>query len=146
MDSNRKEEKAPVIQQASGKAEVRQARLVEEDDNNNSNMREMLTGQGCCFQAVHQTLLLLLLLLLLLVLLRNQIPLPTPSPAPAFGTVSADSQMHSAAAAASSSSPASITVKRRKPQEKGETGENYRGLYTVRTGPLLSSVHAARTP
>lgn len=35
MDSNRKEEKAPVIQQASGKAEVRQARLVEEDDNNN---------------------------------------------------------------------------------------------------------------
>lgn len=143
MDSNRKEEKAPVIQQASGKAEVRQARLVGEDDNNNSGMREMLTGQGCCFQAVHQTLLLLVLLL---VLLRNQIPLPTPSPAPAFGTVSADSQMHSAAAAASSSSPASITVKRRKPQEKGETGENYRGLYTVRTGPLLSSVHAARTP
>lgn len=138
MDSNRKEEKAPVIQQASGKAEVRRARLVEEDDNNNSGMREMLTGQGCCFQAVHQTLLLLLLL-------RNQIPLPTPSPAPAFGTVSADSQMHSAAAA-SSSSPASITVKRRKEQEKGETGENYRGLYTVRTGPLLSSVHAARTP
>lgn len=143
MDSNRKEEKAPVIQQASGKAEVRQARLVEEDDNNNSGIREMLTGQGCCFQAVHQTLLLLLLLL---VLLRNQIPLPTPSPAPAFGTVSADSQMHSAAAAASSSSPASITVKRRRQQEKGETGENYRGLYTVRTGPLLSSVHAARTP
>lgn len=141
MDSNRKEEKAPVIQQASGKAEVRQARLVEEDDNNNSGIREMLTGQGCCFQAVHQTLLLLLLLLLL----RNQIPLPTPSPAPAFGTVSADSQMHSAAAAASSS-PASITVKRRRQQEKGETGENYRGLYTVRTGPLLSSVHAARTP
>lgn len=141
MDSNRKEEKAPVIQQASGKAEVRQARLVEEDDNNNSGIREMLTGQGCCFQAVHQTLLLLLLL----VLLRNQIPLPTPSPAPAFGTVSADSQMHSAAAA-SSSSPASITVKRRREQEKGETGENYRGLYTVRTGPLLSSVHAARTP
>lgn len=35
MDSNRKEEKAPVIQQASGKAEARQARLVEEDDNNN---------------------------------------------------------------------------------------------------------------
>lgn len=139
MDSNRKEEKAPVIQQASGKAEVRQARLVEEDDNNNSGIREMLTGQGCCFQAVHQTLLLLLLL-------RNQIPLPTPSPAPAFGTVSADSQMHSAAAAASSSSPASITVKRRRQQEKGETGENYRGLYTVRTGPLLSSVHAARTP
>lgn len=138
MDSNRKEEKAPVIQQASGKAEVRQSRLVEEDDNNNSGMREMLTGQGCCFQAVHQTLLLLLLL-------RNQIPLPTPSPAPAFGTVSADSQMHSAAAA-SSSSPASITVKRRREQEKGETGENYRGLYTVRTGPLLSSVHAARTP
>lgn len=142
MDSNRKEEKAPVIQQASGKAEVRQARLVEEDDNNNSGIREMLTGQGCCFQVVHQTLLLLLLL----VLLRNQIPLPTPSPAPAFGTVSADSQMHSAAAAASSSSPASITVKRRREQEKGETGENYRGLYTVRTGPLLSSVHAARTP
>lgn len=142
MDSNRKEEKAPVIQQASGKAEVRQARLVEEDDNNNSGMREMLTGQGCCFQVVHQTLLLLLLVL---VLLRNQIPLPTPSPAPAFGTVSADSQMHSAAAAASSS-PASITVKRRRQQEKGETGENYRGLYTVRTGPLLSSVHAARTP
>lgn len=138
MDSNRKEEKAPVIQQASGKAEVRQARLVEEDDNNNSGIREMLTGQGCCFQAVHQTLLLLLLL-------RNQIPLPTPSPAPAFGTVSADSQMHTAAAA-SSSSPASITVKRRREQEKGETGENYRGLYTVRTGPLLSSVHAARTP
>lgn len=139
MDSNRKEEKAPVIQQASGKAELRQSRLVEEDDNNNSGMREMLTGQGCCFQAVHQTLLLLLLL-------RNQIPLPTPSPAPAFGTVSADSQMHSAAAAASSSSPASITVKRRREQEKGEPGENYRGLYTVRTGPLLSSVHAARTP
>lgn len=38
MDSNRKEEKAPVIQQASGKAEVRQSRLVEEDDNNNSGM------------------------------------------------------------------------------------------------------------